>query len=73
MYMYETKINKGHLACAGCGATIEMGLASSMFPEKSVVVIPASSWSVIVGPITYRTLNVQSVHTAYSCSPEVSK
>jgi len=70
--MYETKINKGHLACAGCGATIAMGLASSMFPEKSVVVIPASCWSVIVGPLPYRTLNVPSVHTAFACAPAVA-
>ncbi|HOJ50274.1 MAG TPA: thiamine pyrophosphate-dependent enzyme [Spirochaetota bacterium] len=70
--MYETKMNKGHLACAGCGATIAMGLASGKFPEKSVVVIPASCWSVIGGPLPYRTLNIPSVHTAFACAPAVA-
>lgn len=59
-------INSGHTACAGCGATIAMNLASRHFPEKTVMVIPASCWSVIAGPMPYRTMNFPAMHTAFA-------
>lgn len=66
MFTENKKLNCGHLACAGCGATIAMNLASQKFPEKSVIVIPASCWSVIAGPYPLRTLNVPAIHTAFA-------
>jgi pyruvate ferredoxin oxidoreductase beta subunit/2-oxoisovalerate ferredoxin oxidoreductase beta subunit len=59
-------INAGHPACAGCGATISMNMASKHFPEKSVVVIPACCWSVIAGPYPLRTMNFPAIHTAFA-------
>ncbi|HCL57083.1 MAG TPA: pyruvate synthase subunit beta [Spirochaetia bacterium] len=66
MYLKNPRINSGHQACAGCGATIAMNLASRHFPEKTVMVIPASCWSVIAGPYPYRTLNFPAVHSAFA-------
>lgn len=59
-------INSGHTACAGCGATIAMNLASQKFLAHSVLVIPACCWSVIAGPYPLRTLNVPAMHTAFA-------
>lgn len=66
MFTKNHKLNSGHLACAGCGATIAMNLASQKFPEKTVMVIPASCWSVIAGPYPLRTLNLPAIHTAFA-------
>ncbi|RMG59345.1 MAG: pyruvate synthase subunit beta [Deltaproteobacteria bacterium] len=55
----------GHLACQGCGAAIAMRLALSALGENTVVVIPASCFSVICGPYPYSALRVPVYHTAF--------
>jgi len=55
----------GHLACSGCGATIGMRYALKALGEDTVVVIPASCWSVIAGVFPYDSLKVPVYHVAF--------
>lgn len=66
------KVFQGHTACPGCGATIAMKLASEVFPEKSVMVLPASCWSVIAGPYPLKTLNYPATHVAFATGAAVA-
>ncbi len=42
-------LGHGHLACAGCGAAISMRLTLKALGEKTVMVFPASCWSIVPG------------------------
>lgn len=58
-------LSGGHLACQGCGAAIAMRMALSVLGKKTVVVIPASCFSVICGPYPSSALRVPVVHAAF--------
>lgn len=60
------RLNSGHPACAGCGATVAMNLAARHFPAKTVMVNVASCWTIIGGAAPYRTLNFPSIHCAFA-------
>lgn len=54
----------GHLACLGCGVPIAMKLALKGLGPKTVVVVPASCYSVIDGPYPFSATGVPFVHIA---------
>src|SRR3990170_2251900 len=58
-------INKGHLGCQGCGAVLAMKFALKALGNKTIMVIPASCWSVICGPFPYSALKIPVLHTAF--------
>ena len=58
-------LGKGHLACAGCGAAISMRLTLKALGEKTVLVIPASCWSIIPGSWPYSSFRVNAIHAGF--------
>jgi len=61
----EELVCSGHYACQGCGAVIAMRHALKALGPRTIVVIPASCWSVISGPYPYSALKVPVFHTAF--------
>ncbi len=61
----EEYISSGHLACPGCAAALSMRFALKALGEKTIVVIPASCWSIIAGPFPYSSLKVPVLHVAF--------
>jgi pyruvate/2-oxoacid:ferredoxin oxidoreductase beta subunit len=61
----EEYMMSGHLACSGCGATIGMRYALKALGQDTVVVLPASCWSVIAGVFPYDSLKVPVYHVAF--------
>jgi len=61
----EENLGRGHLACAGCGAAVGMRLALKALGEKTVLVIPASCWSIIPGPWPYSSLRIPVIHAGF--------
>ena len=55
----------GHLACAGCGATIAMRYALKALGDDTVIILPACCWSIIGGPFPYAAVKVPLIHTAF--------
>ena len=58
-------LGRGHLACAGCGAAVSMRLTLKALGEKTVVVFPASCWSIIPGPWPYSSLGIPAIHAGF--------
>lgn len=58
-------LGHGHLACAGCGAAVSMRLTLKALGKKTVVVIPASCWSIIPGTWPYSSFQVPVVHAGF--------
>ena len=65
--MYEPRewIDSGHLACAGCGATVAMRFALKALGEKTIIVLPACCWTILAGPFPYSAVKVPLFHTAF--------
>jgi pyruvate/2-oxoacid:ferredoxin oxidoreductase beta subunit len=65
--MYDPKelMSAGHLACAGCGATIAMRYALKALGEKTILVLPACCWTILAGPFPYSAVKVPLIHTAF--------
>ena len=65
--MYERRelMDAGHLACAGCGATMSMRYALKALGEKTIMVVPACCWSILAGPFPYAAVQVPLIHTAF--------
>jgi pyruvate ferredoxin oxidoreductase beta subunit/2-oxoisovalerate ferredoxin oxidoreductase beta subunit len=61
----EEYFMSGHLGCAGCGATLGMRYALKALGEETIVVIPASCWSIIAGFFPYSSLKVPVYHVAF--------
>jgi pyruvate/2-oxoacid:ferredoxin oxidoreductase beta subunit len=61
----EEYFMSGHLACSGCGATLGMRYALKALGEDTIVIIPASCWSVIAGFFPYSSLKVPVYHVAF--------
>jgi pyruvate/2-oxoacid:ferredoxin oxidoreductase beta subunit len=61
----EEIMGSGHVACAGCGATLAMRYALKALGRRTVFVIPACCWSVIDGPMPHSCLGVPLYHTAF--------
>ena len=58
-------LGHGHLACAGCGAAIGMRLTLKALGEKTVMVFPASCWSIIPGHWPYSSFKISAVHAGF--------
>ena len=65
-------ISPGHMACPGCGAALAMRYILNVLGEKTVVVIPASCWSVIDGVFPYSSVRVPLFHTAFETAASVA-
>ena len=61
----EELFNPGHPACPGCGAAPSMRLALKALGPKTMVVIPASCWSIIAGAHPFFSLEVPLLHTPF--------
>lgn len=58
-------LGHGHLACAGCGAAISMRLTLKALGEKTVMVFPASCWSIVPGFWPYSSFRVTAIHAGF--------
>ena len=56
----------GHLGCPGCGAAIAIKFALKALGEKTIMVIPASCASIIVGPFPLSAVTIPILHTAFA-------
>jgi pyruvate ferredoxin oxidoreductase beta subunit/2-oxoisovalerate ferredoxin oxidoreductase beta subunit len=56
----------GHLGCPGCGAAIALKFALKALGEQTIMVIPASCASIIVGPYPQSAVTVPILHTAFA-------
>ena len=56
----------GHLGCPGCGAAIAIKFALKALGEKTIMVIPASCASIIVGPYPQSAVTIPILHTAFA-------
>lgn len=65
--MYDRKelMHTGHLACAGCGATVAMRYALKALGERTILVLPACCWTILAGPFPYTAVQVPLLHTAF--------
>ncbi len=61
----EETLGYGHLACAGCGAAVGMRLTLKALGKKTVMVIPASCWSIIPGFWPYSTFRIPVIHAGF--------
>jgi pyruvate ferredoxin oxidoreductase beta subunit/2-oxoisovalerate ferredoxin oxidoreductase beta subunit len=59
-------IKPGHLGCPGCGAAIAIKFALKALEENTIMVIPASCASIIVGPYPQSAVEVPVLHTAFA-------
>ena len=59
-------LGQGHLACAGCGAAVSMRLTLKALGEKTVMVFPASCWSIIPGSWPYSSFRIPVVHAGFA-------
>src|SRR4030065_1807955 len=58
-------LGHGHLACAGCGAAVSMRLTLKALGEKTVMVFPASCWSIVPGFWPYSSFRVPVIHAGF--------
>jgi len=58
-------LGRGHLACAGCGAAVAMRLTLKALGEKTVMVFPASCWSIVPGFWPYSSYRITAVHAGF--------
>jgi pyruvate/2-oxoacid:ferredoxin oxidoreductase beta subunit len=62
----EKLVQPGVLSCQGCGASLAMKLALIGLGEKTVVILPASCWGVIVGVYPYSAVRVPVIHAPFA-------
>jgi len=55
----------GLLSCQGCGSALAMKLALKALGQRTVVVIPACCWSIIIGVYPHCALRVPVVHVPF--------
>jgi pyruvate/2-oxoacid:ferredoxin oxidoreductase beta subunit len=58
-------LQPGVVSCQGCGAALAMKLALKGLGERTIVVIPACCWSIIIGTYPYSTLKVPAMHVPF--------
>jgi len=61
----EEYITPGHVACAGCGASLSMRLALKGLGKPTVLVVPASCCGVIPGPWPLTAMEVPLFQAAF--------
>lgn len=62
----EELMYSGHIGCAGCGAALAMRYALQALGRKTMVVIPASCWSVLASAFPSTALKVPILHTVFA-------
>ncbi len=65
-------VTSGHLACPGCAAPLGMKLALNALGPNTIVVMPASCFTIIAGPWPQSSLQVPVFHTAFATGPAVA-
>ncbi|MEW6616391.1 MAG: 3-methyl-2-oxobutanoate dehydrogenase subunit beta [Thermodesulfobacteriota bacterium] len=68
----EEYISPGHMACPGCGATLAMRYVLKGLGKETIIVLPASCWSVIDGVFPYSSVKVPLFHTAFETAASVA-
>ena len=68
----EDLVQPGMLSCQGCGAALAMKLALKGLGKRTVVVIPACCWSIIIGGYPYSCLRVPVVHVPFESAAVVA-
>ncbi|RLB18326.1 MAG: pyruvate synthase subunit beta [Deltaproteobacteria bacterium] len=68
----EELVQPGMLSCQGCGASLAMKLALKGLGKRTVVVIPACCWSIIIGVYPYSALQVPVVHVPFETAAVVA-
>ncbi|MGQ9647738.1 MAG: thiamine pyrophosphate-dependent enzyme [Thermodesulfobacteriota bacterium] len=58
-------LGRGYLSCAGCGAGLAMRFTLKGLGEKTILVIPASCWSIIPGFWPYSSFKVNVIHAGF--------
>ena len=65
-------LQPGQLSCQGCGAALAMKFALKGLGERTVVVLPACCWSIIVGVYPYSCLQVPVIHVPFETGAVVA-
>ena len=58
-------LGRGYLSCAGCGAGVAMRLTLKALGERTILVIPASCWSIIPGFWPYSSFKINVIHAGF--------
>lgn len=61
----EEILYRGYLSCAGCGGGLAMRLALKALGERTIMVIPASCWSIIPGFWPYSSFKINVIHAGF--------
>ncbi|MDY6820843.1 MAG: thiamine pyrophosphate-dependent enzyme [Deferribacterota bacterium] len=65
-------VSRGHMACPGCMAALSMRHLLKISGEKTIVVIPASCWSIVSGTFPTTALSVPLIHVPFATSAAVA-
>lgn len=68
----EELLQPGMLSCQGCGASLAMKLALKGLGNRTVVVIPACCWTIIIGVYPYSALQVPVIHAPFETAAVVA-
>ncbi len=68
----EELFQPGGLSCQGCGAALSMKLALKALGKRTIVVIPACCWTIIIGSYPYTTLKVPVIHVPFETAAVVA-
>jgi pyruvate ferredoxin oxidoreductase beta subunit/2-oxoisovalerate ferredoxin oxidoreductase beta subunit len=59
-------LNRGHMACPGCIAALSMRHLLKIAGEKTIIVIPASCWSIISGAFPTTAISTPLLHVPFA-------
>ena len=65
-------LQPGVLSCQGCGASLAMKLALKGLGKRTVIVIPACCWTIIIGVYPYSALQVPVIHVPFETAAVVA-
>lgn len=59
-------LNRGHMACPGCIAALSMRHLLKLAGDKTMIVIPASCWSIISGAFPTTAISTPLLHVPFA-------
>ena len=65
-------LQPGVLSCQGCGASLAMKFALKGLGKRTIIVIPACCWTIIIGVYPYSTLQVPVIHAPFETAAVVA-
>ncbi len=65
-------LNQGDFACPGCAAGLSMRHALKVLGDETVIVMPASCWSIIAGGLPTTALQVPLMHVPFATAAAVA-